>query len=163
MKYPKHPRKKWDTGERVEFKGGRRMQLPPHHHLNPPETIELPPNWHNMGRWALAGLRHYINDKGGLRKKLNASERRSMVALLATACACAFYVHDIGTELVELVKPPIADPEWPDAEVDEIAEHAARMFLNSAGQWKAIRESIAVAQFSEQWGVVSNAFSSAVQ
>jgi len=163
----------WDVGERVEFKGDGRMRLPAHRHLNPPSddlpasrTEHLEPNWHGMGRWALHGLSTYI-DRGKVsgpnRTRLSKDDRKSIIALLATACASAFYVHDIGSELVELVKPPIRDPEWTDAMLEDEAHRLAQLFVQKGtAHWPGVRESIAVASFTGDWGVAANAFSDAI-
>jgi hypothetical protein len=62
------PKKKWDVGERVEFKRGGRMRLPAHRHLNNPPLMTFmanPPSARMQMQGNLVpytGIRYFKND-----------------------------------------------------------------------------------------------------
>lgn len=119
-----------------------------------PETEELEPNWHAMGLWALNGLRFYMQ-RGELASGVatDASDRKSIVALLATACASAFYVHDIGVDLLSM----LGSDRFPDSADD--VEDAVKGWVKSKRGWAELRGVVCYQGESGRWGAVANALS----
>lgn len=129
------------------------------------ETLDLEPNWHNTGQWALNGLESYIAKPGARPKARSKADRRSVLALLSTAAAASHYVHDIGTEVLALVGRKrahlgmFADMPWTSGELENGIASSAYNWMTAGGPeaWNNLLDKVAVAAQRNEWGRVTNA------
>lgn len=152
--------KKFDGADATFVQSAKHLRNPTDEQGREYEVLE--PNWHNMGRWALAGINSYVGTKGELRKRLSKEDRKSVIALLATACAASFYVYDIGTDVLSLLGNPIEFRRGHD-NPEEAVLREAEAFLSGKPTWDNLCSAIAWAAGDEQWGNASNALSEALE
>lgn len=140
----------------AEAMAGRRRGYDSKHRRNPHyETLE--PDWHGMGQWALSGLRFHISEHGKVKAR-SKRDKKSVIALLAVASSCAFYVHDIATELSILCG---IDDSMTGPATKEDVEHEAVSILSGHGSWKELF--LVMGECGEGWGAVANALNESLE
>jgi hypothetical protein len=95
-------------------------------------------------------------------KRSTKGDRKSIIALLATACASAYYVHDVGTELLALLNLGTSSDYNFEAEIQQDARQYGRRFLQDTSAWQSIREIVGYSARHNKWGEAANGFSEAV-